>query len=139
MKAFWMVVALASCAAALASPPAQASLSGPVHLPQAAKHAPALPSATASTVEATAPSTTRRDRTYGEPSALDLETSDRTHAHGAQVTARNESGAMSRAAAQSSSSGCSAAANAHNDLLTGLLIALGCALFSALLRRLPNS
>jgi hypothetical protein len=28
---------------------------------------------------------------------------------------------------------------AHNDLLTGLLIALGCALFSAVLRRLPSS
>jgi hypothetical protein len=27
----------------------------------------------------------------------------------------------------------------HSDLLTGLLIALGCALFSAVLRRLPNS
>jgi|GEM_PF-4605306 len=26
----------------------------------------------------------------------------------------------------------------HNDLLTGLLIALGCALFSVVLRRLPS-
>ena len=28
--------------------------------------------------------------------------------------------------------------SAHNDLLTGLMIALGCALFSAVLRRLPH-
>jgi len=32
----------------------------------------------------------------------------------------------------------SSGVGAHNDLLTGLLIALGCALFSAALRRLPS-
>ena len=36
-------------------------------------------------------------------------------------------------------SGLSTVNGSHNDLLIGLLIAVGCALFSAALRRLPNS
>jgi len=43
------------------------------------------------------------------------------------------------AVGQLAHSGLSTVASSHNDLLTGLLIALGCALFSVVLRRLPNS
>ena len=44
-----------------------------------------------------------------------------------------------RSVGQLARSGLSTVGGSHNDLLIGLLIALGCALFSAVLRRIPNS
>lgn len=105
MKAFWIVVALASGAAALAPASTYAGNPGSALVHQAA---PVADEAAAEAVESQTPSTLRLDA---------------------------ESVVEAAAQAQASSS---SIASTHSDLLTGLLIALGCALFSLMLRRLPS-